>query len=136
MATEKFEVKEDILTICEQAKTFPAGIQDAYAALSAKTGGFTGRGCYGVTEKVDGRYIYRACVSESYPGEGEKIGADHYTIPKGTYIANKLGNWMENIPRIATVFDELMRHPDVTMDGGIALEYYVGNDVWLMITAK
>lgn len=123
--------EKDIPTLCVLADSFPEGIRPAFEDLCSGLN-MAGRTLYGVTERVNGKWVYRACATD----KGEELPLQHYNIPAGTYIAYVLPDWEQHMPMIGQYFEWLLDHPDVKKDT-IALEYYKTMDeVWLMVQHK
>lgn len=120
MEIKEFEIKDDILTICIKAASFPMGIKAAYDDLNKAAGMDKPRDLYGVTEMNGGNIVYRACVNKQ---EGDDaLGLEEYTIPKGKYLAI-LFEWEGHEHEFARIFGELVKHPDAK-PGTIGLEQY------------
>lgn len=134
MEIKTIEISEDIQTVCVVADSFPVGIKPAYEKLDRLIQKAPGRGLYGVTEIVNGNFIYRACVSK--PTEGDDLSLQQYTISKGTYLY-MLFEWEGHEHEIGGIFEQLMAHPNAK-EGSIGVEkYYVSpTEAMLMVQAS
>ncbi|RPE08037.1 hypothetical protein EGT74_13265 [Chitinophaga lutea] len=120
-----------IPTVYVEAASFPEGIRPAFDELC---GGLKmqGRTLYGVTERMNGKWVYRACATDL----GDNPQLPRYNIPAGKYLAYVLPDWEKHMPMIGQYFEWLLEHPDAKADT-IALEYYKTMDeVWLMVQHK
>lgn len=127
----KHSFEEDIPTVCVQASSFPDGIRPAFDELCSGIK-MQGRTLYGVTERVNGKWVYRACASD----KGDTPQMQHYNIPAGRYLAYVLKDWEEHMAMIGQYFEWLLDHKDAKKDT-IALEYYrTMDEVWLMVQHK
>jgi predicted transcriptional regulator YdeE len=135
MEINKFEIADDILTVCIVADSFPMGIKKAYHDLDGKVDKRAGRKLYGVTEMSNGQIIYRACLSK-VPGANDSPGLQAYTIPKGTYLAT-LFEWEGHEDEIGNIFTNLLKHPGAKDDSIGVEEYYVSpKEARLMVQHK
>lgn len=124
----KYTFEADIPTVFVPAASFPEGIKPAFNELCGKLK-MQGRTLYGVTERVNGEWVYRACASDT----GNEPGMPHYNIPAGKYLAYVLPDWEKHLPMIGQYFEWLLDHQDAKKDT-IALEYYrTMDEVWLMV---
>lgn len=127
----KHSFEKDIPTVCVQASSFPDGIRSAFDELCSGIQ-MQGRTLYGVTERVNGEWIYRACASD----KGDTPLMQHYNIPAGKYLGYVLKDWEEHMSMIGRYFEWLLDHKDARQDT-IALEYYrTMDEVWLMVQHK
>jgi len=131
---ETFELKEDIKIICNQAKTFPEGIKEAFDTLQQSLPDCEKRTWYGLSSPNEkGVVIYKAAVTELTDEEAEKFGFKPFTITKGIYISKTISDWMKNPQVIGDTFMELLEHPDIAPDG-YCLEWYKNDtDVQCMV---
>ncbi len=108
---EKYNLNEDVKVYCTTAKSFPAGIQEAFITLE-KMLSKEGRTFYGISHgSKDGGIIYKAAVSENFEGEAEKYGFETFIIKKGEYINETIIDWREKIDTIGPTFQRLLAHP-------------------------
>jgi hypothetical protein len=127
----KHTFETGIPTVCVQASSFPDGIRPAFDELCSGLK-MEGRTLFGVTERVNGEWVYRACASD----KGDAPHLQHYNIPAGTYLAYVLRDWEQHMPRIGQYFEWLLDHKDAR-ENTIALEYYrTMDEVWLMVQHK
>ncbi|WP_147238681.1 GyrI-like domain-containing protein [Mucilaginibacter hurinus] len=125
MEISEFEIKEDIVTICVKAASFPAGIKDAYDKLHRLVGSDKPRQLYGISKMSAGNIVYYAGVNKM--SGDDTFGLDEYIIPKGKYLAT-LFKWEGNEHEFGRIFNELMQQPGVK-PGTIGVEqYYVTPD--------
>ena len=121
----------DIPTVFVQASAFPEGIRPAFDELCSGIN-MQGRTLFGVTEQVNGAWIYRACATDL----GNTPHLRQYRIPAGEYLAFVLKDWEEHMPMIGRYFEWLGEHKDAKANT-IALEYYrTMDEVWLMVQHK
>lgn len=122
---------QSIPTVFVQATSFPEGIRAAFDKLCSGLN-MQGRTLYGVTERVNGEWIYRACASD----RGDAPHLPQYNIPAGMYLAYVLTDWEQHMPMIGRYFEWLAEHENAK-ENTIALEYYhTMDEVWLMVQHK
>jgi hypothetical protein len=74
-----------------------------------------------------GKVIYIAAVEERNNGEPEKNNCRKYSIPKGTYLAQTLRDWMQNTGQIKDVFHAMIDQPNVDLSKP-CIEWYKNDD--------
>lgn len=125
---EKYSFDRDIRVICVTARSFPDGIKEAHQRLHAMLPATKGRNFFGISyPESPGVIIYRAAVEESYPGEGQKMGAEIFTIKKGDYVSKTLKDWHKNEAIVSQTFRELLSDPRID-ENGYCLEVYPNDD--------
>ena len=134
---EKFNLEKDINVLYVTAKSFPAGIMEAFDILNSKISASEGRSFFGISYPDEkGEIIYKAAAEEIYEGEGKKSGCETFLIKKGTYISIEIKNFMSDIPAIGKVFKELLSHPGIDPQG-VCVECYLNQkDVRCMVRLK
>ncbi len=101
--------KENIRIICTKAKTFPDGIEAAFALLERTLPQEMGmRPLFGLSKPENGQIVYRAGVQEHEPGEAARFGLESFVLEKGTYLAETIVDWKKAPQRISECFDKLL----------------------------
>jgi hypothetical protein len=130
---ENFELKEDLELFCVQADSFPAGIQAAFKALEERLSTLAGRNVFGISYgDGNGNIIYKAAAS-LLPGEESKQFSGHlFTLRKGTYASELIGDFMNNITAIGITFQKMLSHPLLDKKA-CCVEWYKGADVLCLV---
>ena len=129
---ETFNLKDDMKIFCVKAKSFPNGIKQAFSELISKLSSAEGRTLFGISYREEsGNIIYKAAVLESFDGEGQKLGCETFTIPKGDYLTEKIQDWMKDESLIGIAFQKLtITKFDYTFP---CVEWYQDDDVLCMV---
>lgn len=136
MQVTEYTQPHDIETFYVETESFPQDIPHTFRKLEILLGeNMKGRHLYGVTLCMGDKLIYRACVKEESKDEGELYGLKNYTIPKGKYFVTQLPDWNENIGQIPTLFDQLMKLPNVKKQS-ICLEDYIDGKTMLAMVQQ
>ena len=118
----------DVKLLCVTAKSFPAGIKNAFSTLQESLPECEQRIWYGVSYlDENGAIIYKAAVTELVEGESNVSGFESFTVPKGIYLTEKLLNWMEKTQEIGNIFDRLLEDPRLDTSFP-CIEHYKGSD--------
>ncbi|MEZ5345173.1 MAG: SRPBCC family protein [Pyrinomonadaceae bacterium] len=124
---EKFEIENDIRTICLRAESFPDGVEAAHREIHTKAASAGERRCFGISYPEEpGKIIYRAGLEESYEGEAEELGLEAFVIRKGGYISEFIPDFMADIPKIGLTFQKLLDFEGIDPNG-YCLEIYEGD---------
>ena len=133
---EKIYLDKDIHVFCTTAASFPDGIQDAFLKLEQLLS-MEGRTFYGLSQlNKEGTIIYKAAVTESFPGETEQYGFENFIIPRGYYSGEKIVNWKNNIPLIGKVFMTLVKDPRMNRDYPCIEWYHSEEELTCMVKLK
>lgn len=129
---ETFNLKDDMKIFCVKAKSFPDGIKQAFGELIGKLSSAEGRTLFGISYREEsGNIIYKAAVLESFDGEGQKLGCETFTIPKGDYLTERIQDWMKDESLIGVAFQKLTTAKfDYTFP---CVEWYQDDDVLCMV---
>jgi hypothetical protein len=122
---ETYNLTKDMRLLCQQATSFPAGIETAFKELEKKIGGRDGRTFFGISRGSKDGIEYKAAVLESFEGEAEKLGLETYIVKKGEYKTETIMNWMQNIPKMGQAFQELCADPNLDRNS-YCVEWYKG----------
>lgn len=118
---------EDINVLYIKAESFPAGIRAAHEKLHSLVNEEHKRRYFGISWLNKNNEIeYLAAAEVLYPNEPEKYGCNTFTIRKGEYISETLIDWCKPEGRVASVFRELLKHPDLDKNG-YCLEIYLND---------
>jgi predicted transcriptional regulator YdeE len=124
MDTQTFPINEDIRVICVTAESFPQGIGAAYDKLNAlNLPSREKRHMFGISRPNGNDVVYKACMTELEEGEASKLGLESFTIKKGNYVGVVVKDFMNNIPLIGQIFQELIQRHDIDPNG-YCLEWY------------
>lgn len=135
---QKTTLNNDVRVFGKEVKTFPAGVNDAFAELIKKTGDAAGeRNYYGVSNmNGSGKMIYKALAEEKYEGEAEKYNYETSSIEKGEYLYEVLKDWRNKIDCIKDVFQKMMQDDRIDKTKP-AVEWYKNDDeMWCMVKSK
>ena len=117
---------------CVTAKSFPYEIKQAFGTLINLLPTIEGRTFFGIAyQNNEGEMIYKAGVLELFDGEGDDLGCENFTIPKGEYVTETLRNWKTDETMIGMTFKKLAHAAYDTMFP--CVEWYNGADVMCMV---
>jgi len=109
---ERYELKNDVKTICVNARSFPAGIREAFTQLEKAIPAVAERVFYGISKKDEkNNILYKAAVSEKFDGEAKKYGFENFVILKGLYLVEMVKDWRKDPMSIGSSFDKLLSDP-------------------------
>jgi len=118
---------KDINVLYVKAESFPLGIKAAHEKLHSLVNEEDKRRYFGISWMNKNNEIeYLAAAEELYPGESENYGCNTFTIRKGDYISETLPDWCNTEGRVAAVFQELLKHPQLDKNG-YCLEIYLND---------
>lgn len=121
---EKIILTHDISVFGIQVTSFPMGVGEAFDKLIKMLPGEFDRSFYGISfMEPTGKMIYIAAAEEIEPGEAEKYHCEKYIVEKGTYIAEKITWWRQQINCIKDVFHSIMQEKNVNLEKP-AVEWY------------
>lgn len=133
---DHFSLKDDINVFCIKAKSFPEGILQAFGDIEKFVPDLTGRTLYGISSPVNGVIVYKAAITELFPGEGKKFNCESFVIPKGDYSVQTLHDPAGNPAVFRETFRNLLSTPllDKTCP---CIEWYKSpNEVMCMVKIK
>ena len=89
---------------------------------------------YGISyPDVTRKILYKAAVNMLNYDEPEKLNCETDVIKAGKYYSTILTDFMNNIPAISHIFNQLLQHPDLDPEG-YCLEIYMNDkDVQLLV---
>jgi hypothetical protein len=129
---ETYSLEQNIKVFCVTATSFPDGVQAAYDALY-KIVGNQGRTFYGLSKPDNNQIIYKAAVAESFDGEGEQLGLETFTIPKGEYITETIHDWKNNMQKFGPTFMALLDNPKLDWSSWCTEWYKNDEEVLCMV---
>jgi len=106
-----FSLKDDINVFCVKVKSFPEGILEAFEDIKKLVPDSTGRTLYGISSPVDGVIVYKAAITEMFPGEGKNFNCESFVIPKGDYSVQPLHNPANDSTLFRETFQKLLSTP-------------------------
>jgi predicted transcriptional regulator YdeE len=121
---EKIIVDQNINVFGMEVKTFPSGVGEAFDKLIKMLPNGFDRSFYGISYmEPGGKMVYIAAAEEREQGEAEKYNCEKYTIEKGTYIAEKITWWRQQLQCIKDTFHRMMQQENVNREKP-AVEWY------------
>ena len=132
---EQVTIDTDIVMMCVQATSFPAGVLEAHQTLHRLLPPDGKRRYYGLSRPEGSmtNIVYRAAAEQQHEGEANELGLDTITIKKGTYLNITIHNFMNNLPAIGNAFQQLLQQPGIDMQGYCIEWYYNDTDVHCMV---
>jgi len=132
---EQVTIDTDIVMMCVQSTSFPAGVLEAHQTLHRLLPPDGKRRYYGLSRPEGSmtNIIYRAAAAQLREGEADELGLDAITIQKGNYLNITIHNFMNNIPAIGNAFQQLLQQPGIDMQGYCVEWYYNDTDVHCMV---
>ena len=133
MKTTNREINNDIHVLCAKARSFPAGIMEAFSRIENADPAFCSRTFYGLSRgNSSGGIDYWAAVEQHEPGEKDKEGLATAVIKEGTYASIEVRNFREDTAAIGTAFRELLKHPQLDRNS-FCVEIYENDNVVCMV---
>ena len=133
---EDYNIREDIKVMYVTASSFPDGVEAAHQKLHKMLALNEKRRFFGISRpEGDGKIVYKAAAEELNLGETESLGLEVFVIDKGTYLSERVTDFMSDIPSIGKTFQKLLEQPDLNPNG-YCLEIYVGKDVLCLVGLK
>jgi len=131
---EKYMLDRDIHVLGVKAKSFPEGIEEAFQKLHSLFPFGKERYSFGISQpNREGTIIYSAAIEEKSKDEAEKYGCKTFTIKRGLYISTLIKNYLNNLPCIGDVFQEMITQPGIDPEG-YCIEWYLNeNEVRCMV---
>ena len=130
-------LNDEVRIVCVTAKSFPAGIMEAFETLEKVHPSISDKAFYGISYmNAKGEIVYKAAAEENFEGEGEQLGLETFVIPKGEYLSKTVYEFLKNPQQIGEVFRSLLADPrlDTTVP---CVERYKGMDeVQCMVKIK
>lgn len=124
---EKKILKNDILTHCITATSFPEGVQAAHQQLHILFPADGKRRYFGISYGSDGAVIYKAATEAMQGDESLAASVESFLIKKGNYNCITIHKFMENIPAIGKAFETLLKSEGLDPEG-YCLEWYEDNN--------
>lgn len=130
---EKYKQQNDVKIVTVKAKSFPAGIKEAFEKLENTLPESVHRNFYGISQMEQGcGIVYKAGASENFDGEAEKYGFEPFLLPKGEYLIERILNWKGKAQLIGETFGKLLADPRLDTNFP-CVEVYKDDDVTCMI---
>ena len=118
---------EDINVLYVKAESFPLGIKAAHEKIHSIVNEEDKRRYFGISWMNKNNEIeYLAAAEALNPNESDKYGCSTFTIRKGDYISETLLDWCKPEGRVAAVFQEMLKHPQLDKNG-YCLEIYLND---------
>jgi predicted transcriptional regulator YdeE len=134
MIMELYHSSKAVKLLCSTAKSFPAGIKEAFSTLEQHLPSCETRTWYGVSYLDDkGTIVYKAAVTELSEIESEETGFESFTVPPGTYLTETLKDWMKNTQEMGNIFDRLLADPRLDTSFPCIEHYKAYDEVVCMI---
>jgi hypothetical protein len=131
-----FSLQEDIHVFYVTAKSFPDGILDAFHAVEKLIPDTAGRARYGISSPVNGVIIYKAAITELFPGEGKNYNCESFVITKGDYSIQTLHNPNNDSAIFRNTFQKLLSTPLLDKTFPCVEWYKSPTDVVCMVKLK
>jgi len=123
---EKISISEDIKVFYLPASTFPEGVLKAHQDLHARVPFSKERRYFGLSRPENGTIAYMAAAEELQPGEAAKYDCDSLVLKKGKYISERVNNYMEDLPRLRSIFASMIEQPGIDPEG-YCVEWYLND---------
>ena len=121
-------LNSDINVLCVTASSFPDGIMAAFDKLNSLVQEPGSRRVFGISYgDGDKNIIYKAALEENSADEAARLGCERFTIEKGEYISEYIGDFMKNIPAMGQAFQEMCRDKRIDSNG-CCIEIYLNNN--------
>lgn len=132
---ETYNWPEDVQLFCNQAKSFPDGIQEAFDTIQHNIPDCDKRLWYGISNMNEkGEIVYKAAIAKLTPDEQSDF--ESFTVTKGTYLSEQIHSWMKNPALIGEAFQRLLADPRLDTTFPCVEHYYNDDDVRCMIRLK
>ncbi|MCP9767761.1 transcriptional regulator [Lacihabitans sp. LS3-19] len=132
---EEYIFEKDIVIACKRAESFPEGVQEAFETLHAAIP-------FSMTRKfmsfswmnASNEIIYLAGAEilegESFPE------LETFILKKGKYRGTIIENFIQDIPQMGLLFQELCKDPDLDPAGYCVEWYFNEKDVKCFVKLK
>lgn len=132
---ETLVFNSDVTVMYVAAKTFPAGVMDAFKKLHSLVPMDGSRNFFGLSrpEGGDGGIQYKAAAAIEAPGEAEKYHLATLVLHKGEYLCVTIKDFMKDIQAIGATFKQLIQRPGIDPEGYCVEWYFNDKDVRCMI---
>lgn len=129
-------IEKDIRILYVNATSFPNGVLTAFEKLHVHLPFSAERNFYGLSRPENGQgIVYKAAAEMKSTDEAEKFKLDVMVIPKGTYIAETVNDFIQDVSRIGATFDKLLKVPNLDPQG-YCVEWYLSNDKDVMCMVR
>ncbi|HEY0652295.1 MAG TPA: hypothetical protein VGD65_04165 [Chryseosolibacter sp.] len=133
---ERIEIEADRKAFGFQVTTFPGKVSDAFDALMHKIPHGGQRSYYGISWMEGDTIVYYAAAEQKSVDEPKLYGAREFTIQRGTYLVEKISDWMPKVGLIKGIFETMMKDPQLDLTSP-AIEWYRSDDeMWCMMRLK
>lgn len=132
---EDYLFDNDIFFACKKASSFPDGVMDAYQGLHAAIPFSNERKFMSFSwMNAENEIVYLAGAEIL---EGEAYPAfETFTLKKGKYRGTVIKDFMDKIPQMGHLFQELSRDPDTDKEGYCVEWYFNETDVKCFVKLK
>jgi len=120
--------EHDILIACKRASRFPEGVAKAFETLHATIPFSTERKFMSFSWMNDEKEIVYLAGAEILNGESFP-SLENITLKKGKYRGKVIKNFMNKIPQLGQLFQELCRDPNLDKEGYCVEWYFNETDV-------
>jgi predicted transcriptional regulator YdeE len=126
------KLEQDVVVMYIEVTNFPNGVVEAFDKLESLYGSGKKK-LYGISfQDRQGKIIYRAAAEVRDETEAAQFGLPHFTIKRGTYLSEKIENFLERIDSIGETFMKMIH--DTRIDPkGYCVEVYQDPDVICMV---
>lgn len=114
------------------ADAFPEGIEAAFDKLKRILSDGGTRTLFGISKPERGQIVYKAGALENDPKEARHYHLPTFTLEKGDYLCETIGNWESNVPEIGDIFMKLLKDPRLD-PATYCIEWYKEADVMCMV---
>jgi len=120
--------QKDILFACKRAINFPDGVTDAYQGLHSIIPGSSERKFMSFSwMNADNEIVYLAGAEIL---EGETFpNLENFILKKGKYRGTIISDFMDKIPQIGQLFQQLCKDPELDKNGYCVEWYFNDTDV-------
>ena len=125
---EDYLFENDIVIACKRASHFPEGVAEAFETLHAIIPFSTDRKFMSFSWMTCEKEIIYLAGAEIYDGESFP-SLENITLKKGKYRGKVIKNFIDKIPQLGQLFQELCRDPDLDKEGYCVEWYFNETDV-------
>lgn len=132
---EDYFFEHDIIIVCKRAIRFPEGVTEAFEKLHDAIPFSTDRKFMSFSWMNDEKEIVYLAGAEILEGESFP-DLENITLKKGKYRGKVIKDFMDIIPQMGQLFQELCRDPELDREGYCVEWYFNETDVKCFVKLK
>lgn len=132
---EDYFFENDITFACKRAVSFPSGVQEAFEILHENIPFSLDRKFFSFSWMNATKEIVYLAGAEIFEGESFPE-LEIFNFKKGKYRGGIISDFMKDIPKIGTLFQDLCKDPNLDPEGYCVEWYFNEKDVKCFVKLK